>query len=281
MAHMSPLNAYKEVRLDLDPAIQSSTVAIRLPPHGASRTTQKRSHVVEVPIAEDESAFRQKHLATSASIYHRAHHRSPRTFLWRILEEGKVLSIRAVDVSRQDKTTDANLTLRFEFPSPIRPACVALSDSREHDVLSVFVLTESKHLYTLSLRPDFFRKPSSTEDNVGDWCKSYLSSQFAFKTPHRLAALAADQLLISQIDGQLLRLERKSGGDGKLILLRQQTQQLTKSRFDLERVVLQRRRLRQTTKPLQSFPGKPHNQVWPGQYRSISCNSYCLTAFKY
>ena len=226
MAHMGPLNAYKETRLNLDPAVQGSTVAIRLPPHGASRNVQKRSQVLDVPIAEDESAFRQKHLATSASIYHRVHHKSPRSFLWRILEEGKVLSIRVIDVSRQDKTADANLTLRLEFPSPIRPACIALSDSKEHDVLSVFVLTEAKHLYTLSLRPDFFRKSSSTEDNVGDWCKSYLSSQFAFKTPHRLAALAADQLLISQVDGQLLRLERKSGGDGKLTLLDDETVQI-------------------------------------------------------
>jgi nuclear pore complex protein Nup160 len=215
MAGMGPFNAYKEARLDLDPAIQGSTVAIRLPSHGASRATQKRSHLVDVPIAEDEGTFRQKYLATAASIYHRAHHKSPRSFLWRVLEEGKVLSIRAVDVYRQLNTADANLTLRLEFPSPIRPACIALSDSKEHDVLSVFVLTESKYLYTLSLRPDYFRKSSSTENNVGDWCKSYLSSQFVFKTPHRLAALTADELLISQIDGQLLKLERKSGGDGK------------------------------------------------------------------
>jgi nuclear pore complex protein Nup160 len=219
MATTDPFKAYKEVRLDLDPSTQASTVAIRLPAHGAltwpSRTAQKRPHVVELPVAEDEPAFKQRHLATAASVYHRGHHKSPRSFLWRVLEDGKVLSIRAVDVSRQPKVEDANLTLRLNFPSRIVPACIALSDSAAHDVLSVFVLTESKHLYTLTLRPDYFRKPSSTEDNVGDWCKSFLVSAVN-KICHRMVALTADVLLLSFVDGELLMLTRHSGADGML-----------------------------------------------------------------
>lgn len=218
----SPFYAYKETRLDLEPATQGSTIAIRLPSYGAStipsRTTQKRSQISEIPIAEDEVTFRRSHLATAASIYHRTHHKSPRSFLWRVLEDGKVLSVRAVDVSRPSNSADANLTLRLTFASPIIPGCIALSDSKDHDILSIFVLTESKHLYTLTLRPDYFRRPSSTEDNVDDWCKSWVSNA-SFKIPHRLAALTADQLLISTQDGSLMQLDRNSGGDGKQCLL--------------------------------------------------------------
>lgn len=209
---------YRETRLDLDSSIQDSTVAIRLPAPGASwssRTAQRRPHLVELPVAENEEIFKQRHIATAASIYHRVHHKSPRSFLWRILEDGKVLSIRAVDVSRQPHVADANLTLRLSFPSRIIPTCVALSDSDAHDVLSVFVMTESKYLYTLNLRPDHFRKPSSTEDNVGDWCKSYSQSSLTFKVCHRLVALAADVLLLSFTNGELIRLTKKSGGDGE------------------------------------------------------------------
>jgi nuclear pore complex protein Nup160 len=217
MESPSPFYAYKETRLDLEPATQGSTVAIRLPPHVAStipsRTAHKRSQITEIPIAEDEVAFRRSYLATAASIYHRSHHKSPRSFLWRVLEDGKVLSVRAVDVSRSSNSADANLTLRLTFPSRIIPGCIALSDSNNHDILSIFVITESKHLYTLTLRPDFFRKPSSTEDNVDDWCKSWVSNA-SFKHPLRLAALGADQLLISAHDGSLLKLDRNSGGDG-------------------------------------------------------------------
>jgi nuclear pore complex protein Nup160 len=240
MESPTPFYAYKETRLDLDPATQGSTVAIRLPPHGAStipsRTAQKRSYIAEIPIAEDEIAFRQSHLATATTIYHRSHHKSPKSFLWRVLEDGKVLSIRVVDVSRQSNSVDANLTLRLAFPNPILPGCITLSDSKDHDILSIFVITNTKHLYTLSLRPDFFRRPSSTEDNVDDWCKSYASSAFIFKYPHRVAALGADQLLISAQDGSLVKLDRNSGGDGKKSpLLNIYMQMLMNRRFYLER----------------------------------------------
>lgn len=213
----NPFYAYKETRLDLEPATQGSTVLIRLPSSAStipSRTAQKRSEIAEVPIAEDEIAFRRSHLASAASIHHRSHYKSPRSFLWRVLEDGKVLSVRAVDVSRPSNSADANLTLRLTFPSPILPGCIALSDSRDHDILSIFVIAENKNLYTLTLRPDYFRKPSSTEGNVDDWCKTYSSTALSFKTPHRLAALGADQLLFSAQDGSLVRLDRNSGGDG-------------------------------------------------------------------
>lgn len=214
METTSLLYSYKETRLDLDPTTSGSTIAVRLPSTGASTyRTQKRTQVTEIPIAEDENAFRQRHLATAASIYYRTYNKIPRSFLWRILEDGKVLSIRAVDVSRAKNEADPNLTLRITFPSVILPGCIAFSDSEGHDKLSVFVVTDQKHLFTLSLHPELFRKPSSSED-VEMWCKSYGTSALSFKSPYRLAALSADQLLISMRDGSLVRFERKSGGDG-------------------------------------------------------------------
>jgi nuclear pore complex protein Nup160 len=217
---MAPLNTYKETRLNLDPATQGCTIAIRLPQHGASiwpSRGQKQSVFSDFSIAEDEGTFRQNNLATGSSIYHRTHHKSPKSFLWRILQDGNVLSIRAVDISKQTGAADFNLTLRLYFPDPIKPGCIAFSDSRDHDVLSAFVLTEKNHLFTLNLRPDHFRKPSTTEDHIGDWCKSYLSGQFAFRKPFRLVTLSADELLVSYQDGELTRLSRRSGGDGKSI----------------------------------------------------------------
>lgn len=211
------ISTYKETRLDLESSTQGSTVAIRLPPHGTSvwpNRTQKRAHIVEIPVAEDEDLFKQRHLATAASVYHRSYHAFPKSFLWRVLENGKVLSIRVVDFSKPATGEESHITLRLHLPSPALPSCIALSDSEEHDALSVFILTESNHLYTLTLRPDFFRKPASTEGNVADWAKSYLCTAFSFKHPHRLVALTADELLISLIDGGLLKLNRKQKGEG-------------------------------------------------------------------
>lgn len=83
MPNPDPFYAYKEVRLDLDSSTQGSSIAIRLPAHGAStwasRTAQKRPHDFEIPVAEDEETFKQRYLATAASIYHRIYHQSPRS----------------------------------------------------------------------------------------------------------------------------------------------------------------------------------------------------------
>jgi len=220
MADIALSYSYKEARLNLESAVPSSTVAIRLPVHGASsrssRAAQKRPLPNEIPPAEDENAFKQRHLASAASIFYRQYYQSPRGFLWRVLEDGKVLSIQAADLCKQDKAPDTHLILRLVLPSSIRPLCIAFADDRQHDILSAFILTESNHLYTLTLRPEFFRRRSSTEDNVGDWCKIYASSAFGFKHPHRLVALSSEQLLVSLHDGGLLRLDRVAGEDSSV-----------------------------------------------------------------
>ena len=216
---MAPYHSYKETRLNLDSTVQDSTIAIRLPSTGslgrASKTAQNRSHIADIPIADDEVTFRQRHLASAGSIYHRVHHRSPRSFLWRVLEDEKVLSIQAIDIcKRSPDTPEGHLTLRITFPHSIKPSCVAFADGAEHDVLYAFVLTDAKQLYTLTLRPEYFRRASSTEDNVLEWCKAYASSAIGMKNAHRLVALAANEVLVSFIDGGLLRLSKASGGDG-------------------------------------------------------------------
>lgn len=214
-----PSYLFKETRINLDSALPESTVILRLPALGVSRSSralQKRSPITEVATAEDENAYKSKHLASAASVYHRQHHRSPKSFLWRILEDGKALSITAVDLYKLENEPENPLTLRLYFSSAIRPGCIAFSDPQEHDILSVYALTESNHLYTLTLRPDYFRRRASTEDNVEDWCKVYLSSAFSFKYPHRLVAPQHGKILISLHDGGLLRLNRQSGEDASV-----------------------------------------------------------------
>jgi nuclear pore complex protein Nup160 len=269
MADMGPFYAHKETRLNLDPASQGSIVTISLPAHGAStwssKKSQKRSHSTDIPVAEDENTFRKKHLATAASIYHRQHQRFPGAFLWRILEDGKVLSIRAVDVCKQTDTPDANLTLRLVFPSSITPHCIAFSDSQENDVLNVFAVTEARQLYTLNLRPDFFRKASSTDDNVGDWCKVAVPSSFAIGHPHRLVALSADELLISSPNGELQKLAKKST-DGKYTPTVIGRPWLKCSRFKMGCCPLQRSELSTKYQKLDTFAGQPYHPLRKREY---------------
>ena len=208
---------YKETRINFDSALPNSTVILRLPVPGtlvrSSRSSQKRPLASEVAASDDEKEFRSRHLASAASIYHRRHHNSPRSFLWRVLEDGKALSVSAIDLCKQENGAENPLTLRFVFGSSVRPGCVAFTDSKEHDVLTIYALTENNELYTLTLRPDFFKRRAATEDSTNDWCKIYVSSAFTFKHPHRLVAPTPDDVLITLHDGGLLKLARKPGHD--------------------------------------------------------------------
>jgi nuclear pore complex protein Nup160 len=221
MADQEPFYLFKELRLSLELACPDSVITIRLPPHGQpSKTSQRRVKPSELLPAEDEGAFAEKYLASSSSIYFRCNQKYPRSFLWRVLNDGKTLSIQSADLSKSTKSTaEASLILRLAFADTIKPAGVVLSDSKEHEHFNLFVLTSSNGLYTFTLRPEFFTRASAIEGNVSFWCKTFLPSSFSFRYPHRLAALNPRELLISLHDGGVLKLSRKQEDDGMISAL--------------------------------------------------------------
>lgn len=204
---------YKETRLNLEPSSQSSTIQIRVAPQSAyGRSNLGRS----VTTADDEKGYRSRNLATASSIYYRKHNTSPRAFLWRVLDNGTVLSLRVADVCKKQKESDAPLILNLRFPSAIRPSCVGFADPEDHDALCVYVVDHSNQLWSITLRPDHFRKRVTTEGGLGDACKPSSPPGFGFKHPHRLAVVHADQLIITMHDGGILKFDRNKGSDCKL-----------------------------------------------------------------
>lgn len=197
---------HKETRLNLEPPALSSVATIRVP----SASSQARGYrkLTRDNSVEDETTFRYKNLATTSSIYHRQWHDSPRSFLWRILEDGTLLSIRAVDVCRKANAADAPMILNFHFEVPIQTGCVAFADSEEHDALSVFVLDQAYQLYWFTLRPDYFRKRAAVDAGLSELCKVQSPAGLGFKHPHRLVAVNTECLLITVNDGGMIRLDR-------------------------------------------------------------------------
>jgi nuclear pore complex protein Nup160 len=198
---------FKETRLNLEPPSPASIVTIRVP-SGAANGRNHRKPTIEASL-EDETSFRLKHLATASSIYHRKWHDSPRSFLWRILEDGRLLSIRVVDVCKKDKVAEASLILNFQFTVAIQPGCVAFSDIQEHDALCVHVLDQSAELYTFTLRPDLFRKRSAVDAGLSDLAKVQSPAGLGFKQAHRMVAVSAKTLLITVNDGGMIRLDKR------------------------------------------------------------------------
>ncbi len=216
MANTSTIALFKETRVDLEPPSPGSTIHSQILAHGQSyRNSRAAQQRLPIPVAEDEDAFAKRHLASSASVYFRRNKAYPRSFLWRVLEDRKILEIQSVDLSKSEQDRhEATLTLRLAFANAIRPGGVEFSDQEDQDVLCIFVLTKRNELYTLTLRPDAFSRAVVTEGNVQNWCKSFMPASFSISKPHRLLASCLYELWVSLQDGRLLKLTRKAGDDG-------------------------------------------------------------------
>ncbi|KAK7536119.1 nucleoporin Nup120/160-domain-containing protein [Phyllosticta citribraziliensis] len=211
---------HRETRLNLDPSYAGTTIGINLPSHGnstfLSRSKGTRRILQDHYQGADETGFVRQHLAAGeSSIFFRQKHTHPRSFLWRVLSERKILELRSVDLTvDKHPKGEAILTLLLEFPNPIQPFGVALAEPAEKDSLNVFVLTTARELYTLDLPRDFFIRPAATEVEIDVWCKSCVPTAFTLRTPYRLVAPSAQELLISLEDGQVLRLTKNAADDG-------------------------------------------------------------------
>lgn len=214
---------YKDTRVDLRPFSPATVANIQVSPQeSAPRRTRfsisSTTDQPEIPIAKDEDEFARRYLATQGTVYFRKRKSYPRTFVWRVVNDNKVLEIQCADLTKSGtERFEYNVTLRLHFPEQILPYGVALADAEEHEVLSVFVITASKQLHTLSLRPEFFRRTESIDDNVSEWCKTCVPAPLSFSTPHRLHASSPQELFISLDNGALLRLTRRAGDDGKTL----------------------------------------------------------------
>jgi hypothetical protein len=211
MVHNGGTCLYKEARLNVEPAFPGSTIAFALPASShstfGSRPTVKRTVIAEQYVDKDEDAFTRRHLATDGSMFFRQHHGYPRSFLWRVLDNRKMLEIQAVDLDHDisDKF-EANLTILLQFPSPIRPFCVAFATPADRDALTVFAITTANELYTITLHRDFFANPASSEQEIETWCKRTEPTLFSGRIPYRFVAESAEELLVTLDDGAICRM---------------------------------------------------------------------------
>lgn len=204
---------FKETRLNLEPSSSALVTNIRVPAPSSHARAFRRGPRTDGRDVDEETAFALKNLAPASSIYQRRWSASPSNFLWRVLEDGLVLSVRAVDVCKQQKDPDAPLVLNFNFTVPILPSCVALTDPEGHDALYIYVIDQANHLYSFTLRPDLFRRRASLDSTLTDVCGVHLPPSLTSRHPHRLVPVNHDKLLVTLHDGGLVKLERNRGID--------------------------------------------------------------------
>ena len=209
---------YTETRLNLDPAYSGSTVELDLT-DSENLSLPKREVVTGVRPSISEAAFSKHHLANDSSIYFRRESRYPRSFLWRLLDDRKLLELQSVDLTQDaGEKSEALLTIHIKFDNPVRPYGIAFADPDEKDALVVFIITMAGELFTITLHKDVFMHLKATESLPIDWCKVYYPPAMRVREPYRLTAINANELFVSLSDGGLLKLDRKADEDGMAYL---------------------------------------------------------------
>lgn len=161
----------------------------------------------------DEESYARKHLASEASVFFRRKSRFPRSFLWRVLDDRRLLEVQCVDLvkDRDDSQREGSLTFHIELPAEIVKGGVAFADPEETDALEVFVLTTSNDLFTITLKADLLaRNVAPAEFDPASVVKKYTANSFGFRYPYRMIAVSSLEILVSLHDGSLLRLERQA-----------------------------------------------------------------------
>ena len=215
-APSSSLCLFKETLVDLE-SPSSTVVQIQLPSSSpfSVRSRQQQRLLKTTPVYKNADSFSKAFLATSGSLHFSCHSSYPRSILWRVLQEQKVLELRSWDLSKSERETkEAALTVQLYFPTPIKDGGVALADSADQNIVNVFTLTKGNELYTCSIRKNFFCHPAASEEDAGSWCKIYKPATFSMSTPCRLVSGGPLQLIVSLSDGRVLQLTRDNEDDG-------------------------------------------------------------------
>ncbi len=214
---VSSISLFKETRTDLEPLLPGSIIQIQVPSTStfSVRSKPQRRILSTLPTYQDDDAFGKHCLASSSSLFFGISKRHPRTFLWRVLDDSKVLELRSADLSKSNQEArEASLIIQLCFPSALKHGGIALADNHDQDILYVFALTKGNELYTFTLRKDMFCHAAASEEDISRWSKVSKPATFSISTPHKLIAPNDLQLMISLSDGRLLILRREKEDDG-------------------------------------------------------------------
>lgn len=216
---------YQETRISPAPSSHSSTLFIPTPgttaQHAPATSTLSNHAGRKRPFDEinavDEESYARKHLATESSVYFRTKAASPRSFLWRVLNDRQILEVQCVDLTQEgDQRSESWLTFRIGFKDSIREGGIAFADAEDADALEIFVLSSKCELFTITLKRDLLlRRTVPTGFDPTTCVKVYASSPLTASChAYRLFAMNSRELIVSLTDGSFMRLTRKANESG-------------------------------------------------------------------
>ncbi|KIW67865.1 hypothetical protein PV04_07083 [Phialophora macrospora] len=209
------LSLYTETAFQVTPATPASVVNLQIP--RANGSYDKSKYSSKKPgdgkaFSKDEQAYSSHILASQSSIYFRESKTYPRTFYWKVVNNGRVLEVQCADFARSEgDTKEAFLTLRFEFQDQIAPCGVTFADLDNSEEIHAFVCTLKNEVFNLCIPTNAFRTTQVLQDeNLSRWCQPMESSTLSIDTVHRIYASSPLDVFISFAGGRIQRLRRES-----------------------------------------------------------------------
>lgn len=142
----------------------------------------------------------------------------PRSIAWRVLENSTVLELDPIDLNL---TQNHQLRkIRFQIPAEILKNCITVSEDSSSENIVIDFLSKTSHVYTIYFNPSEFLESakqsmsdvghSLTEENAYKWRKVQYPYHFDFNRPHLLHNASMNVLVVSTLDGSLVKLTRRS-----------------------------------------------------------------------
>jgi nuclear pore complex protein Nup160 len=209
------LSLYTETAFQVTPPTAASVVNLQIPrangSYDKSKFSSKKSGDGKA-FSKDEQAYSSHILASQSSIYFRESKTYPRTFYWKVVNNGKVLEVQCADFARSEgDTKEAYMTLRFEFQDQIAPCGVTFADLNNSEEIHAFVCTLKNEIFNLCIPTNAFRNAQTLQDeNLNQWCRPMESSTLSIDTVHRIYASSPLDVFISFAGGRIQRLRRAS-----------------------------------------------------------------------
>lgn len=160
-------------------------------------------------LASDESTYSLEYLATSSSIFTRStNHHYPRSFLWRVVANSRLLEIQVADFSRNESDKEHDRLLAFEFQDAIAQRGISVCEKEKNNAICFFVLTETNEIHRLVIEVDRFAGGQAATAHT-----PVPASSLTIDTAHQIHAVTPDELYISFTSGRIQRCQKDEGQD--------------------------------------------------------------------
>ncbi|EPX71247.1 nucleoporin Nup120 [Schizosaccharomyces octosporus yFS286] len=148
-------------------------------------------------------------IAFDSGIFTRKSNLFPRCIHWNVFKN-QTLVLSEVSLKKESSCIPS-FNIRIHFPSQVLKNCITFGFDDEKDEVSLFVITSTRVLYSIQLKPEWFLSSNPTVDE--GWCTYYRPPSFLTKSPSYATGVDRSSLFVTFDIGGLVKLNLTSNNN--------------------------------------------------------------------